>query len=95
IAADARKGEKGALDYISLEGHMGQYHDHQSRNEVKKDDALPWFRYVNKAVNDYLVHDDTTPHHPVLRRGVRDRLPQALHAASSLARRHQEGSRRS
>lgn len=34
---------------------MGQYHDHQSRNEVKKDDALPWFRYVNKAVNDYLV----------------------------------------
>lgn len=61
IAADARKGEKGALDYISLEGHMGQYHDHQSRNEVKKDDALPWFRYVNKAVNDYLVRDDTTP----------------------------------
>ena len=49
------------LDYISLEGHMGQYHDHQSRNEVKKDDALPWFRYVNKAVNDYLVRDDTTP----------------------------------
>ena len=61
IAADARKGEKGALDYISLEGHMGQYHDHQSRNEVKKDDALPWFRYVNQAVNDYLVRDDTTP----------------------------------
>ena len=40
---------------------MGQYHDHQSRNEVKKDDALPWFRYVNQAVNDYLVRDDTTP----------------------------------
>ena len=61
IAADARKGEKGALDYISLEGHMGQYHDRQSRNEVKKDDALPWFRYVNQAVNDYLVRDDATP----------------------------------
>lgn len=60
-AADMKKGELGALDYISLEGHMGQYHDHQSRNEVKKDDALPWFRYVNKAVNDYLVRDDTTP----------------------------------
>ena len=40
---------------------MGQYHDRQSRNEVKKDDALPWFRYVNQAVNDYLVRDDATP----------------------------------
>ena len=74
---------------------MGQYHDHQSRNEVKKDDALPWFRYVNKAVNDYLVRDDTTPIILVLRRGVRARLPQALHAAPPPARRHQEGSRRS
>lgn len=60
-AADMKKGELGALDYITLEGHMGQYHDRQSRNEVKKDDALPWFRYVNQAVNDYLVRDDATP----------------------------------
>lgn len=60
-AADMKKDELGALDYITLEGHMGQYHDHQSRNDVKKEDAAQWFRYVNKAVNDYLVRDDTTP----------------------------------
>lgn len=37
--ADMAKDELGALDYITLEGHMGQYHDHQSRNDVKKEDA--------------------------------------------------------
>lgn len=61
IAADERKHEEGALDYISLEGHDSQYHDRKSRNEVKKEDAQQWFRYVNKAVDDYLVRDDTTP----------------------------------
>lgn len=60
-AADMKKDELGALDYITLEGHMGQYHDRKSRNEVKKEDAAQWFRYVNKAVDDYLVRDDTTP----------------------------------
>ena len=30
-AADMKKDELGALDYITLEDHMGQYHDHQSR----------------------------------------------------------------
>ncbi|MEI3548773.1 MAG: hypothetical protein V8Q09_10845 [Adlercreutzia sp.] len=74
---------------------MGQYHDRQSRNEVKKDDALPWFRYVNKAVNDYLVRDDATPIILCCDEEYETRLPQALHAASPPARRHQEGSRRS
>lgn len=60
-AADMKKGELGALDYITLEGHDAQYHDRKSRNEVKKEDAQQWFRYVNKAVDDYLVRDDTTP----------------------------------
>ncbi|WP_296011745.1 hypothetical protein [uncultured Adlercreutzia sp.] len=59
--ADVRKHEEGALDFVSLEGHDSQYHDRKSRNEVKKEDAQQWFRYVNKAVDDYLVRDDTTP----------------------------------
>lgn len=57
--ADMDKGEQGALDYISLEGHMGQYHDHQSRNDVKKEDAEQWFRYVNRAVSEYLADSET------------------------------------
>ena len=57
--ADMDKGEQGALDYISLEGHMGQYHDHPSRNDVKKEDAEQWFRYVNRAVSEYLADSET------------------------------------
>ena len=59
--ADLRKDEQGALDFVSLEGHDSDYHDRKSRNEVKQEDAQQWFRYVNKAVDDYLVRDDTTP----------------------------------
>lgn len=59
--ADVRKDEEGALDFVSLEGHSSEYHDRKSRNEVKQEDAKQWIYYVNKAVDDYLVRDDTTP----------------------------------
>lgn len=59
--ADLAKDEQGALDFVSLEGHMGQYHDHKSRKELTKEDAQQWFHYVNKAVDDYLVDKVTTP----------------------------------
>ena len=59
--ADERKDEEGALDFVSLEGHMSPYHDHQSRKEVSKEEFEQFARYVNKAVDDYLVDKDTTP----------------------------------
>ncbi len=59
--ADQDKHEEGALDFITLEGHMSPYHDFQSRKNVTKEEAEKFFRYVNKAVDDYLVRDDTTP----------------------------------
>lgn len=54
-------GETTALDYYSLEDHMSPYHDHKSRNDVKKEEAKKFFRYVNKAMTDYLMRDDPTP----------------------------------
>ena len=59
--ADERKHEEGALDFITLEGHLSPYHDFQSRKNVAKEEAEKFFRYVNRAVDDYLVRDDTTP----------------------------------
>jgi hypothetical protein len=59
--ADMKKHEEGALDFITLEGHMGQYHNHKSRNEVTQLDSRQWFHYVNRAVNDYLALNDSTP----------------------------------
>ncbi|MCI9129848.1 MAG: hypothetical protein HFJ65_06040 [Eggerthellaceae bacterium] len=54
-------GQTTALDYYSLEGHESPYHDHKSRNDVKKEEAEKFFRYVDKAMNDKLVRDNTDP----------------------------------
>ena len=59
--ANERKHEEGALDFITLEGHMSPYHDFQSRKNVAKEEAEKFFRSVNKAVDDHLVRDDATP----------------------------------
>ncbi len=59
--ADMRKDEEGSLDYITLEGHLSPYHDRKSRKEVSQEEFEKFARYVNKAVDDYLVDKDTTP----------------------------------
>ena len=53
-------GTEGALDYVTLEGHMSPYHGWLSRNEVKQEEGIKFFRYVNKAVdNAWKLHDPT------------------------------------
>lgn len=54
-------GETTALDYYSLEDHESPYHDHRSRNDVTQEQTEKFFRYVNKAMNDYIVRDSETP----------------------------------
>lgn len=54
-------GHEGALDYESLENHMPPYHGYKSRNDVKKEEAEKFFRYVNKAVTDHLVQGTDLP----------------------------------
>ncbi len=54
-------GETTALDYYSLEDHDTPFDDNRSRNEVTQEEAEKFFRYVDKAMADTLVHDDPTP----------------------------------
>ncbi len=54
-------GETTALDYYSLEDHESPYHDHRSRNEVTQEETEKFFRYVNKAMNDFILDDSETP----------------------------------
>lgn len=54
-------GETTALDYYSLEDHEPPYHNHKSRNDVKKEEAEKFFRYVDKALNDKLLLHNTEP----------------------------------
>lgn len=53
-------GETTALDYYSLEDHETPYHDHHSRNDVKKEEAKKFFYYVAKAM-EKMTHNDPTP----------------------------------
>ena len=52
-------GELTALDYYRLEDHMPPYHGWKSRNDVKEEEALKFFRYVDKVMNDEIVRDET------------------------------------
>lgn len=45
---------EAALDYTSLENHMPPYHGYKSRNDVKKEEAEKFFRYVDKAIRAYM-----------------------------------------
>lgn len=54
-------GETTALDYYSLTDHESPYHDHKSRNDVTKEQAEKFFRYVDKAMNDKLVRESNEP----------------------------------
>ena len=54
-------GHEGALDYESLENHLPPYHGYKSRNDVKKEEAEKFFRYVNKAVAEHLVQGTDLP----------------------------------
>lgn len=54
-------GETTALDYYSLTDHESPYHDHKSRNDVTKEQAEKFFRYVDKAMNDKLVRESDDP----------------------------------
>lgn len=54
-------GETTALDYYSLTDHESPYHDHKSRNDVTKEEAEKFFRYVDKAMNDKLVRNSNDP----------------------------------
>lgn len=54
-------GETTALDYYSLEDHEPPYHGHKSRNDVKKEEAEKFFRYVNKALSDKLLVGNAEP----------------------------------
>lgn len=54
-------GETTALDYYSLTDHESPYHDHKSRKEVTKEEALKFFRYVDKAMSDTLVRGCNDP----------------------------------
>lgn len=81
-------GETTALDYYSLEDHMPPYHGYKSRNDVKKEEAEKFFRYVNKAMNDDLVRDEdcevilvTVPEHEHAFREIatfRQLLPEGI-----------------
>lgn len=54
-------GHEGALDYSSLENHMPPYHGYKSRNDVKKEEAEKFFRYVNEAVAEHLTRGTNLP----------------------------------
>ncbi|HIW75111.1 MULTISPECIES: hypothetical protein [Gordonibacter] len=54
-------GLEGALDYESLENHMPPYHGYKSRNDVKKEEAEKFFRYVDKVVTERLLKDVDLP----------------------------------
>lgn len=54
-------GHEAALDYEAIVGHETPFHNHQSRNDVKKAEGEYFFRYVNKAVNDTFKDHDATP----------------------------------
>ena len=54
-------GHEAALDYSSLENHMPPYHGWKSRNDVKKEEAEKFFRYVNKAVTNHLTEGTELP----------------------------------
>lgn len=57
---DAKSTDIGPLDYYSLEGHMSPFHNHKSRNDVTKEHAEKFFRYVNKVMTKIVVHNDPT-----------------------------------
>lgn len=59
-------GHEGALDYQSLENHMPPYHGYKSRNDVKKEEAEKFFRYVNRAVTAHLAAAEDAPDLPVI-----------------------------
>lgn len=49
------------LDYYSLEDHMSPFHGWKSRNDVTKEEAEKFFRYVAKELSDTVLRDDETP----------------------------------
>lgn len=56
---DTFDGDTSPLDYYSLEGHESPYHDHRSRNDVKKEEAEKFFRVVDKVMCKMTEGDDT------------------------------------
>lgn len=54
-------GETTPLDYYSLEDHESPFHDHKSRNDVTQEETTKFFRYVNKAISEKLLKDNTVP----------------------------------
>lgn len=70
-------GDTSALDYYSLEGHESPYHDHRSRNDVKKEEAEKFFRAVDKVMCAMTEGDDT----PV----ILVTLPEHEHAFREIA----------
>ncbi len=54
-------GHAGALDYRSLENHLPPYHGWKSRNDVKKEEAEKFFRFVDQTVAHRVAHDTNLP----------------------------------
>lgn len=58
---DVYDGTEAALDYPSLENHLPPYHGHRSRNDVKKEEAAKFFRYVDKVVAEDVLRGAGLP----------------------------------